>query len=61
MTTAIEYALVAGASYISTRDDVNQFPIPQGWEKVVSPRIIKGVSFALLCEQPSCHAVRALN
>ena len=37
MATAIEYALMAGASYISTRDDVNQFPIPQGWAKVVNP------------------------
>jgi hypothetical protein len=27
MTTAIEYALMAGASYISTRPDPNKFPI----------------------------------
>jgi Ca2+-binding RTX toxin-like protein len=34
MTTAItpiEYALMAGASYISTRPDINKFPVPQGW------------------------------
>jgi len=31
MTTAIEYALMAGASYISNRDPKNQFPTPQGW------------------------------
>lgn len=31
MTTAIEYALMAGASYISTRAVVNQFPAPVGW------------------------------
>ena len=31
MTTAIEYALMAGAAYISTRKPINQFPIPQGW------------------------------
>ena len=31
MTTTIEYALMAGASYISTRDDVNKFPTPDGW------------------------------
>ena len=31
-TTIIEYALMAGASYISTRDPKNQFPIPQGWD-----------------------------
>jgi hypothetical protein len=28
MTSAIEYALLAGASYISNRDPVNQFPVP---------------------------------
>jgi Ca2+-binding RTX toxin-like protein len=37
MTTAIEYALMAGASYISTRPDPNKFPTPQGWVKVVNP------------------------
>lgn len=37
MTTTIEYALLAGASYISTRPDINQFPIPQGWEAVANP------------------------
>jgi hypothetical protein len=26
MTTTIEYALMAGASYISTRAEVNRFP-----------------------------------
>jgi hypothetical protein len=31
MTTAIEYALMAGASYISTRPEINQFPVPDGW------------------------------
>ena len=31
MTTTIDYALMAGAAYISTRDPKNQFPIPQGW------------------------------
>lgn len=34
MTTAIEYALMAGASYISNRDPINQLPTPQGWEAV---------------------------
>lgn len=33
MTTAIDYALMAGASYISNRDPKNQFPTPQGWMK----------------------------
>ncbi len=31
MTTTVEYALMAGAAYISTRDPKNQFPIPIGW------------------------------
>ncbi len=31
MTTLIDYALMAGASYISNRSDQNKFPIPSGW------------------------------
>ena len=31
MTSLIDYALMAGASYISNRDPKNQFPDPQGW------------------------------
>jgi hypothetical protein len=31
MTTSVEYALMAGASYIDTRRLVNQFPAPGGW------------------------------
>jgi hypothetical protein len=31
MTSEIEYALMAGDSYISTRPEINQFPIPQDW------------------------------
>lgn len=37
MVTTIEYALMAGASYISTRLDINKFPIPQGWTNVIDP------------------------
>jgi hypothetical protein len=33
----IDCALMAGASYISTRDDKNKFPIPTGWEKITNP------------------------
>jgi len=29
--TTSDYALMAGASYISTRPDANKFPIPSGW------------------------------
>lgn len=38
MTTAIEYALMAGASYISTRADINQFPVPDGWAERIDKR-----------------------
>lgn len=37
MTTAIEYALMAGASYISNRDVVNQFTMSSGWSAVTNP------------------------
>jgi hypothetical protein len=38
MATDIEYALMAGASYISTRADINQFPVPDGWLENVQKR-----------------------
>ena len=31
MISEIEYALMAGGSYISTRPEINQFPTPQNW------------------------------
>ena len=31
MATTIEYALMAGRAYQTTRDKINWFPIPQGW------------------------------
>jgi hypothetical protein len=37
MTTTIDYALMAGASYFSTRPDGNKIPVPQGWVKVTNP------------------------
>jgi Ca2+-binding RTX toxin-like protein len=38
MTTTIDYALMAGASYFSTRQaDGNKIPVPQGWVKVMNP------------------------
>lgn len=37
MANAIEYALMAGASYISNRADIHKFPIPQGWISVIDP------------------------
>ena len=41
MATDIEYALMAGASYISTRPDINKFPVPQGWVAVTNPPYFK--------------------
>jgi hypothetical protein len=34
MITIIEYALMAGASYISTRSDPNKFPVPEDWVRI---------------------------
>jgi len=31
MITTLEYALMAGRAYQSTRADINKFPIPEGW------------------------------
>jgi hypothetical protein len=38
MATTIEYALMAGASYISTRSENNWFPAPQGWTEITDLR-----------------------
>lgn len=42
MATTIEYALMAGASYIDTRLLINRFPIPDGWETLMLPSKIPG-------------------
>jgi hypothetical protein len=34
MPTELEYALMSGGSYLSTRDQRNQFPIPNGWTQL---------------------------
>jgi hypothetical protein len=31
MATTIEYALMAGHAYLTTRDEINWLPVPQGW------------------------------
>ena len=31
MATTIEYALMAGRAYYDTRNDINRFPVPDGW------------------------------
>jgi hypothetical protein len=39
MATDLEYALMAGGSYISTRNPSNRFPTPQGWTEAVETSI----------------------
>jgi hypothetical protein len=34
MATELEYALMAGGAYFSTRAPINQFPIPAGWTQL---------------------------
>ena len=34
MASEIEYALMAGVAYRSTRGQINRFPIPQGWNEI---------------------------
>jgi len=34
MPSTIEYALMAGSAYYSTRDDINRIPRPDGWEQL---------------------------
>jgi len=45
MTTEIEYALMAGASYISTRAGINSFPVPEGWLEKIDKRELQPSGF----------------
>ena len=38
MANTLELALLAGASYFSTRSDINRFPIPTGWSELIGNR-----------------------
>ena len=38
MASQIEYALMAGGSYITTRPEINRFPAPDGWLEQVDQR-----------------------
>jgi hypothetical protein len=38
MTILIDYALMAGASYISNRPLVNRLPTPDGWTEIIELR-----------------------
>lgn len=33
MTTDIQYAIMSGRAYQSTRNEINQFPVPDGWKE----------------------------
>ena len=35
----IDCALLAGASYVSTRSEINKFPVPQGWVEQIEFRV----------------------
>lgn len=39
MTTTLDYALLVGAAYYSTRAEVNRIPIPDEWNEVVEERV----------------------
>ena len=48
MTTQVEYALMAGDSYLSNRALVNQFPVPAGWtptQHSTKPSGFEAISF----------------
>lgn len=50
MATAIEYALIAGVSYISMHSDINKFPVSKSWKRNVEyPKKSKGSSFETAC------------
>ena len=53
MVTTIEYALMAGASYVSTRADVNKFPAPQGWVGVKHDNPPNGSGFEAISFIPT--------
>jgi hypothetical protein len=42
MTTTIEYALLAGDAYFSTRSPINRFPIPERWTEDTNQRRADG-------------------
>ena len=38
MATTLDFALLAGAAYFSTRGENNRFPIPSGWSEKLENR-----------------------
>ena len=45
----LDCALMAGASYISTRKPLNQFPVPDGWSELLVERAAKPSGFEATC------------
>lgn len=52
-----EYALMAGAAYFSTRDDINRFPIPDGWEEVPQSHVALPSGFEAITFQSGSQIV----
>ncbi len=40
MATEIEYALMAGGSYLTTSNPINQFPVPIGWSQIPNSHVV---------------------
>jgi hypothetical protein len=51
MTTELQYALMAGGAYISTRDVNNQFPVPDGWIRLDPPALDNSSGFEAVAFQ----------
>ena len=45
----LDCALMAGASYISTRKPLNQFPVPDGWSELLAKRTAEPSGFEATC------------
>jgi len=45
MASTTEYALMAGASYISTRAPINRLPAPSGWIEIEGDWIVRSSGF----------------
>ena len=59
MTTDIEYALMAGRAYQITRDQINQFPTPQGWLELA--HVPKNPDYPMFTETSGFEAVSFQN
>lgn len=57
MATQIEIdcAIMAGISYISSRPEINRFPVPTGWTKITTPKSSPLMIFII--SQPSYRPI----